>query len=92
MQVAGVQLRTGGVVLVMHPDLGMGVEFTQTTEQQRGHLEKFIQVLTNSKGVLPELMVEPEGLDNTEPASEPETPKALNGPEDPLLDLFRRRT
>ena len=60
-------------------------------EQQREHLEKFIHVLTNSKGVLPELMVEPEGLDNTESATEPETHKAQSGPEDPLLELFRRR-
>jgi c-di-GMP-binding flagellar brake protein YcgR len=91
MHVAGAQFRTGGKVLVMHPDLGMGVEFTQTTEQQRGHLEKFIHVLTNSKGVLPELMVEPEGLDNHESPTEPETHKAQGGPEDPLLELFRRR-
>jgi hypothetical protein len=91
MHVAGVQLRTGGVVLVMHPDLGMGVEFTQTTEPQREQLEKFIHMLTNNKGVLPELMVEPEGLENTEPASEPKTPKTQYGPEDPLLELFRRR-
>jgi c-di-GMP-binding flagellar brake protein YcgR len=88
MHIAGAQVRTGGVVLVMHPDLGMGVEFTQTTEPQRGHLEKFIHTLTNSKGVLPELMVEPESLDSAEAASEQ---KKQNGQEDPLLDLFRRR-
>ena len=34
------QLRAEGVVLVMHPDLGMGVEFTQTTDPQRDDLEK----------------------------------------------------
>jgi len=91
MQVAGGQFRTGGMVLVMHPDLGMGVEFTRTTEPQREHLEKFIHALTNSKGVLPELMVEPEGLDSTESPAELETQKARNGSEDPLLELFRRR-
>ena len=79
MHVAGVQFRAEGVVLVMHPDLGMGVEFTQTTEPQREHLEKFIHALTNSNGVLPELMVEPEGLDNTESATEPETHKRRVG-------------
>ncbi len=55
--------------MVMHPDLGMGVEFTQTTEAQREQLEKFINVLTNSRGVLPELLVEPEGLETSEPMS-----------------------
>jgi hypothetical protein len=48
-------------VLVMHSELGMGIEFTQTTDAQRNQLERFIQALTNSNGVLPELLVEPEG-------------------------------
>jgi len=47
MQVAGQPLRAEAVVLVMHPDLGMGVEFTQATDQQRDHVEKFIHALTN---------------------------------------------
>ena len=88
MQVAGMQIRTGGVVQVMHPDVGMGVEFTQTTDPQREHLQKFIHTLTNSRGVLPELLVEPEGLESTEAVSEQKT---RNGAEDPLLELFRRR-
>jgi len=88
MQVAGVQVRAGGVVQVMHPDVGMGVEFTQTTDPQREHLQKFIYALTSSKGVLPELLVEPEGLEGTEAVSEQKT---RNGAEDPLLELFRRR-
>jgi hypothetical protein len=88
MQVAGQPLRAEAVVLVMHPDLGMGVEFTQATDQQRDHVEKFIHALTNSNGVLPEILVEPEGLETTEPVS---VPLLRSGPEDPLLELFRRR-
>jgi c-di-GMP-binding flagellar brake protein YcgR len=88
MQVAGQPLRAEAVVLVMHPDLGMGVEFTQATDQQRDHVEKFIHALTNSNGVLPEILVEPEGLETTEPVS---VPPLRSGPEDPLLELFRRR-
>ena len=87
MQVAGARFRAEGVVLVMHPDLGMGVEFTQTTEPQRADLERFIHALT-SGSVLPEIMVEPEGLETTEAVV---APILKPGVEDPLLDLFRRR-
>src|ERR1700680_3712281 len=88
MQVSGEPMRAEGGVLVMHPDLGMGIEFAQTTERQRNDLEKFIQALSNSNGVLPELLVEPEGLDIGDPVS---TPRSGTGIEDPLLDLFRKR-
>jgi c-di-GMP-binding flagellar brake protein YcgR len=88
MKIAGISFRAEGVVLVMHSDLGMGIEFAQTSDAQRNDLEKFIQALTNTNGVLPELMVEPEGLDLTEPVS---APKPATGIEDPLLDLFRKR-
>src|SRR6266849_10798476 len=89
MQVASTPLRAEAVVLVMHPDLGMGVEFTQATDQQRDHVEKFIHALTNSNGVLPEILVEPEGLETTEPVN---SLPIKTGSEDPLLDLFRRRS
>jgi c-di-GMP-binding flagellar brake protein YcgR len=87
MQVAGAQHRAEGVVLVMHPDLGMGVEFTQATDQQRQLVEKFIQTLTSSNGVLPEILVEPEGLETAEPVSA----APIQSGDDPLLELFRRR-
>ena len=88
MKVAGVSFRAEGVVLVMHPDIGMGVEFAQTTDTQRGDLERFIQALTNSHGALPELLVEPEGLEMGEPAS---VAPSATGVEDPLLELFRKK-
>ena len=75
--------------MVMHSDLGMGIEFAQTTETQRNDLEKFIQAMTNTNGTLPELMVEPEGLEIGEVAA---ATKSGNGVEDPLLDLFRKKS
>jgi DNA-binding response OmpR family regulator len=86
MRLADLQVRTEGVVRVMHPEVGMGLEFTQKTTRQREQVEKFIRILTSGTGVLPELMVEPEGLDDGEAL-------AAAGPEseDPLLDLFRRK-
>jgi c-di-GMP-binding flagellar brake protein YcgR len=89
MKVAGIGFRAEGVVLVMHPDQGMGIEFAQATEPQRNDLEKFIQAMTTTNGVLPELLVEPEGLDIGDPVS---VPRSATGVEDPLLDLFRKKT
>jgi CheY-like chemotaxis protein len=88
MRVPELQVQAEGVVRVMHPEAGMGVEFTQKTTQQRSHVEKFIQALTNSSGVLPDLLVEPEGFDAGEPLV---TTPSVEEMEDPLLDLFRRK-
>ena len=63
MRAAEVELRTEGVVRIMHPDRGMGVEFIQSTPEHRGLLEKFLSLLTDNRDVLPELLVEPEGLE-----------------------------
>lgn len=89
MRAAGSELRVEGVVRVMYPDKGMGVEFTQTTAEHRASLEKFLVVLMENRNVLPELLVEPEGLDGEDaPALKPATNSLANA-EDPLLQLFR---
>jgi DNA-binding response OmpR family regulator len=88
MRVRDVQVQAEGVVRVMHPEVGMGVEFTQKTTQQREHVGKFIQALTESNGILPDLLVEPEGLDVGEPP--PPAPGAEDL-DDPLLHLFLRK-
>jgi CheY-like chemotaxis protein len=90
MRAAKLESRAEGLVRVMHPEIGMGVEFIRTTRQQREHLEKFIYALRSSKGVQPDLVVEPEGLNDAEPFYS--QPPALDEIEDPLLDLFRRNT
>jgi c-di-GMP-binding flagellar brake protein YcgR len=87
MRAAGVELRSEGVVRVMHPEKGMGVEFTQTTVEHRALLEKFLSRLTETPDAMPELLVEPEGLENeigqrSKAAFEPDG-------DDPLLGLFR---
>jgi len=84
MRAAGVEIRTLGVVRVMHPDKGMGVEFTQATQEDRGAVENFLRVLSENRSLLPELLVEPEGL-----ASEADLVKPPDADmEDPLLQLF----
>jgi c-di-GMP-binding flagellar brake protein YcgR len=84
MRAASVEVRAQGIVRVMHPDKGMGVEFTQTTPEHRAAVEKFLGVLTENRLLLPELLVEPEGLESD--ASAPKRPLVESN--DPLLDLF----
>jgi c-di-GMP-binding flagellar brake protein YcgR len=87
MRAGAIDLRTEGVVRIMHPDKGMGVEFTQSTPEHRMLLEKFLSLLTENRDVLPELLVEPEGLE-TEPSTSVASPVA-GETEDTLLGLFR---
>jgi c-di-GMP-binding flagellar brake protein YcgR len=87
MRAAGVELRSEGVVRVMHADQGMGVEFTQRTAEHRELLEKFLACLTENPETLPELLVEPEGLE-TETVQTQRVAIAPGEEEDPLLNLF----
>ncbi len=85
------ELRTEGVVRVMHPEQGMGVEFTQATPEHRAALEKFLGVLTDNRELSPELLVVPEGLEGElGTASSPEV--GWVDADDPLLGLFRNQS
>ncbi len=84
------QLRVEGVVRVMHPETGMGVQFTQTTAEQRHHVERFLETLMKSGNLLPELMVEPEGLESAL-GDGPQKSQTDGELEDPLLELFQQK-
>jgi CheY-like chemotaxis protein len=90
MSAAGIDVRTEGVVRVMHPDKGMGVEFIQKTPEHRALLEKFLRVLTENSEVMPELLVEPEGLE-TESGQNSLVSVGSSETEDTLLGLFRNQ-
>jgi c-di-GMP-binding flagellar brake protein YcgR len=84
MRAGGVEVRAQGLVRVMHPDKGMGIEFIQATPEDRAAVEKFLGVLNENRTLLPELLVEPEGLE-----AEPSPAKSLpRDTDDPLLQLF----
>jgi CheY-like chemotaxis protein len=89
MRAGELELRVEGVVRVMHPEVGMGVELTQSTNEQQSHVEKFIQTLMKAGDVLPDLLVEPEGLESQPTART--TPATQQEIEDPLLDLFHNK-
>jgi c-di-GMP-binding flagellar brake protein YcgR len=84
MRAGGVEVRAQGVVRVMHPDKGMGIEFTQATPEHRAAVEKFLGVLHENRTLSPELLVDPEGLE-TEPGRRPSSSEYMD---DPLLQLF----
>lgn len=84
MRAGEMEVRAQGVVRVMHPDKGMGVEFRQTTPEGRAAVESFLQVLSTNRTLSPELLVEPEGLESERPKAKPH----CDAGEDPLLQLF----
>ena len=84
MRAAGLEIRAQGIVRVMHPDKGMGVEFLQTTPEHRAAVEKLLAVLSENRTLLPELLVEPEGLESDPKSLQPSS----GGTDDPLLQLF----
>jgi c-di-GMP-binding flagellar brake protein YcgR len=84
MRAGSAEVRAQGAVRIMHPDKGMGIEFTQTTPEHRAAVEKFLGALHENHTLLPELLVEPEGFE-----SEPSTAPSLEAKkDDPLLQLF----
>jgi c-di-GMP-binding flagellar brake protein YcgR len=87
MRAGEVEVRAQGAVRIMHPDKGMGVEFTQATPEHRAAVEKFLGLLNENRALTPELLVEPEGLE-----SEPNTGKPPAEADDPLLHLFYGET
>jgi CheY-like chemotaxis protein len=87
------EVHTEGMVRVMHPGYGMGIEFPSRTPEQRAQVGELIGFLQNSPGEMPDLIITPRALvadlsqyqrddrDSQQPAEELE---------DPLVELLRR--
>jgi DNA-binding response OmpR family regulator len=94
IKTADLELRAGGVVLVAHPEFGMGVEFLQTTGEQRDQVLRMITTLRENGDKSPELQVEPDGLEmplDDALASFRASATEVSGSEDALVDLFRNK-
>lgn len=106
IKIANAEMHAGGVVLVMHPEVGMGVQFLQSTNEQRDQVHAMITALRQNGDKSPELQVEADGLETQSPAdklgrfqvfaSQVTTGEAADmtsasGTGDALVDLFREQ-
>ena len=90
MKVGDLVVETEGIVRLMHPGTGMGVEFTKNTSVQKAHVEDFIRTLVSTTGAVPDIEVKPDAIDNSSDAfSFWQLPDERV---DPLLSLFRTKT
>ena len=81
------EVQAEGMVRVMHPGYGMGIEFAARTAEQRAHVESFIGFLSSRPGTTPELLIMPRALAALgDVASGEQRTEELD---DPLLDLLR---
>jgi len=87
MRLAQIELQTMGVVRVMHPEVGMGIEFSQKTQSQKENVDKFIKALMRGDGQTPQLLVEPDGMEDSEAQQVVD-----NDVCDPLVDLFHKKS
>jgi DNA-binding response OmpR family regulator len=80
----GVELQTQGLVRVMHPSRGMGIELAGHASGERTQTENFIQFLISHPGIEPQALVLPQSLETA-----PDCGSHEDVMEDPLLDLLR---
>ena len=90
LRVEEMEVQAQGMVRVMHPEFGMGIEFATGTAEQRQQVEGFIELLTSRPGTVPELSITPRALS----AGQDYEHHAGEGEEleDPLLELLRGGT
>jgi len=104
IKTSDLEVHAGGIVLVAHPEFGMGVQFLQTTEEQRHQVHRMITTLRTNPDKAPELQVEPEGLETVSDdfarfhvvASQDSSPSGAGSVttaehEDSLVELFRHK-
>ena len=93
LRAADRSIKVEGKVRIMDPELGMGIEFLNRTVEHRERLEKLIQQMTANPDAIAEVLVEPEGIDWEDGATDSlrgAVGLAKDGVEkDPLLELFR---
>lgn len=89
LKATGMEIHTEGLVRVMHPTHGMGIEFPARTEEQRKSVGEFIEFLTSQPEAKPELEISPRAL--VASAEELSATKEIASEnDDPLLELLRR--
>jgi DNA-binding response OmpR family regulator len=89
LRAAGMEIHADGMVRVMHPGSGMGLEFPSRTTEQRETVAHFIQFLTSRPGTVPELLISPKSLVADESQFENTATSSEEHLEDPLVELLR---
>jgi CheY-like chemotaxis protein len=84
--VADTKVQAEGIVRIVHPGFGMGIEFAAHTLEHRSQVESFIGLLSSRPGITPELTVSPRALAAPQPS---EDAAASDERVDPLLELLR---
>lgn len=87
------EVHTEGMVRIMHPAHGMGIEFPSRTPEQRAQVGELISFLQNTPGTMPELVITPRALRADLSQFERQDKSADEPAEelhDPLVDLLRR--
>lgn len=82
------EIHSDGMVRVMHPGSGMGVEFPSRTSEQREAVAHVIDFLSSRPGTMPELLIAPKSLVADETQFQNTAASELRL-EDPLLELLR---
>jgi hypothetical protein len=88
LQAEDMEVQAEGLVRVMHPGYGMGIEFASRTAEQREQVGKFLEFLTSRPGTLPRLLITPRALAAADQYDNPPASGAEE-PDDPLLLLLR---
>jgi len=88
LRAAGMEIHAEGVVRIMHPGRGMGIEFPARTEEQRKSVAEFIDFLTGQPSATPQLETSPRAL-VARAVDLSETGGDGTDAEDPLLELLR---
>jgi DNA-binding response OmpR family regulator len=89
LKAADIEIHTDGIVRVMHPASGMGVEFPSRTSAQRETVAHFIEFLTSRPGTMPELLISPKAIVADESQFDQPASSAEEHLEDPLVELLR---
>jgi DNA-binding response OmpR family regulator len=89
LKAADIEIHADGIVRVMHPASGMGVEFPSRTSEQRETVAHFIEFLTSRPGTMPELLISPKSLVADESQFQQSNASSEEHLEDPLVELLR---
>ena len=87
LKVGDMEVHAEGLVRVMHPGHGMGIEFPARTDEQHQGVEEFIGCLSSHPGSEPQLMVSPRSL--VAGAIDAGSSAETDTEQDPLLMLLR---